>query len=196
MKSVKAEKFNINFDDTLVLSEIDSILNQIDIELSKTKASKEKTKFGQMLYSPVYLNEEISKHAMKLGWSRGEKYSMITSGDRQEIEKFLSLPIKDKKDLSLHSNEEPDFAKEFLLNSKTETVFLEIQFGKYAFMTRDNIYKSAYFHKYGYCGLCICIAPMKRVASQMSTGIGCYEKSLPEVVSSDIKHPLILLGIE
>jgi hypothetical protein len=37
---------------------------------------------------------------------------------------------------------------------------------------------------------------MKYITNEMSTGIGCYEKALPEVVNADTKHPIILLGIK
>jgi Restriction endonuclease BglII len=198
MRLSNIERFNVQTDDSAIIEELTKLLDQIDLDTLKTKVSKEKTKTGKLLYSPIALNERIATLLIQEGWTSEYKCPNILSADRSLLEKFATSPLSGKKELAenSHSYEAIDFNKLFTVNGKEVMTALEIQLGKYVFMTRDNLYKSALFHKYGLSNLFISLVPMKRVADEMSSGVGCYEKALTEVVSADVSNPIILMGVE
>lgn len=95
-----------------------------------------------------------------------------------------------------HSYEEVDFFKEFLINNLEKIkVSLEIQFGKYSFMSRDNLIKAPLFHQAGVSDISISICPIRDMTKKMSSGVGYFEKSLQELNYRKTSHPLILIGI-
>lgn len=186
MKIDKCETFNIDNDELInsIKIEISGILNQIDIEETKIKVSKEKTMPGRMLYSPVELNTKISDLLIDNGWQKGE-------GHRINIP--LSSSIHDIKNFNgnSHSFKEMDFLKKF----GTYMIGAEVQLGKYAFSTSDTFFKAPLFIQKKKIDIYVAICLMKKITDEMSTGVGRYEQSLPEIVLAQPSHPIILIGI-
>ncbi len=51
-----------------LVKEIEDAILRVDSSICRTKASKEKTKSGKMLYSPVDINKQFKKHLYKQNW--------------------------------------------------------------------------------------------------------------------------------
>ena len=66
--------------------EIKKVIASINADDFKTKISKEKTKKGNKLYSPIDLNKEFDKEFQKFGWNES-RYSYYITLKRELMEK-------------------------------------------------------------------------------------------------------------
>ncbi|EDN70145.1 conserved hypothetical protein [Beggiatoa sp. PS] len=112
------------------LAEVKQVIHNVDSESCKTKVSEEKTMQGSLLYSPPKLNSAFKQGFTKLGWD-----SQRISCD-YPTQYYVSnyTPSKTSK----HAFREMDFVK--------NTVGIEVQFGKYAFMVYNVCAKMTIFH--------------------------------------------------
>lgn len=177
--------------------EIKTVIQMLDAEACKTKVSKEKSKSGKLLYSPVAMNAAFDDMFKDREWKEGRVAYWVTK-DEQLIHKTLKLPPDEQKKeieaaggtpiLSYNRN---DFVK--------DRVAIEIQFGKYAFVTFDLFVKHMAFYVGGKIDVGVEILPMKSLQSQMSSGVAYYEGELYNVLrhgSGVPGVPLVLIGIE
>lgn len=89
--------------------EIKNIIITLDADHFKTKISKEKTKSGRILYSPVEINKAIEKKFDKKNWKES-RYQYYITLNRELMEKSISLSAKEqKKFLIEHGETEPIF---------------------------------------------------------------------------------------
>lgn len=177
--------------------EILTVISSINASKCKTKISKEKTKKGQLLYSPVDLNVEFKKKLSCLGWKESRVSYWVTKSEKL-IRKTITLPPDQQKaeieasgDIPISSYNQTDFVK--------SRVAIEVQFGKYSFVSYDLFVKHLAFYVGDQIDVGIEILPMKSLQSQMSTGVSYYEGELYNVV----RHgrgvpsvPLVIIGIE
>jgi hypothetical protein len=99
--------------------------------------------------------------------------------------------IEAQGEIAIRSYNQTDFVK--------DRVALEIQFGKYAFVAYDLFVKHLAFYVGNHIDLGIEILPMKKLQSQMSSGISYYEGELYNVVRQGRgvpAVPLVIIGIE
>ncbi len=178
--------------------EIKKIIQSIDAEKFKTKVSKEKTKKGNKLYSPVELNREFNKEFQRLNWNES-RYSYYITLDRTLMEKSILMPLdKQKKFLENNGEKSPIYSynqTDFVKNK----IAVEIQFGKYSFVAYDLFVKHMLFYSGGIINLGIEILPTKLMQSQMSSGIAYYEGEVYNVMRQGRNSPpvpLLILGIE
>ena len=129
--------------------EINREINEIiqSINPPKTKKSKEKTKKDQLLYSPSATNELFRKEFNKLGF--------VESKQKFKVE-IPNYPI------TYDGYKQIDFVK--------SEVFIEVQFGKYAFMFYD-MPKFQYFFNENKAKVGVEIVPSSVMAKKMSTGV-------------------------
>ena len=91
-------------------SEIKRIIQSIDADNFKTKISKEKTKKGLKLYSPIGLNKVFDKLFSENNWKES-RYQYYITLNRELMEKSILLPAKEQKDFLVSSGEkEPLFS--------------------------------------------------------------------------------------
>lgn len=149
--------------------EVISIIETIDASICKTKTSREKRMPGKSLYSPKRLNREFSKEFIRNGWS----------------------PVRVACDYANGAFREMDFVK--------NSLGVEVQFGKYAFMVYNVCAKMTIFHKLGYIIAGIEIVPMKSLADEMSSGVSYFEQfrwDLQQRGVADIDIPVLVIGID
>jgi hypothetical protein len=137
--------------------EIDQVIASIT-EVKKLKASKEKTKVGKMLFSPVDLNQRFKRALNKL------KFDELI--DRYCVE-IPGHPYKIKG-----AYKQVDFAK--------ESVLVEVQFGKYPFMFYD-LFKFQYFFNEMKADVGVEIVPTHNMHRQMSSGTSYGEQLLWDI---------------
>jgi len=178
----KGEEFiNINYPH--LFTEIETIISKIDASDFKTKVSKEKTTQGKILYNPPKLNLAYKEEFEKLDWHSKKEYcdyptDFYINGYSVPYHKGMK-PFR-----------EMDFVKEKL--------GVEVQFGKYAFMVYNVCAKMTIFRNLGYIECGVEIVPIKKLASEMSTGVSYFEQIVWDLEKrgvSNIDTPVIILGI-
>lgn len=139
-----------------ILKEIRDTIESISV--GKTKVSNEVTMMGKMLYSPKDLNQEFKK--------KFEEKGFFEVRDKYTIE----LPDYGKKITGAYK--QVDFVK--------NKVFIEVQFGKYAFMFYD-LAKFQYFFNKSDAKVGVEIVPCHEFHKQMSTGVSYGEQLVYDI---------------
>ncbi len=177
--------------------EIELVISEIDAETCKTKVSKEKTKKGQLLYSPIDMNNSFKDKLTVLAWTESRVSYWVTKNEKL-IRKTLTMSSADQKTEIENSGESPIYSynqTDFVKNR----VAIEVQFGKYSFVAYDLFVKHLAFYIGDQIDVGIEILPMKSLQSQMSSGVSYYEGELYNVVRQGRgvpAVPLVIVGIE
>lgn len=176
--------------------EIQSVILNVNAEKCKTKVSKEKTKKGKLLYSPVAMNASFNRLLRAKVWKESRVSYWVTKNEKL-IRKTIALPPDEQKkeiesngDIAIFSYNQTDFVK--------DRVAVEVQFGKYSFVAYDLFVKHLAFYVRDQIDVGIEILPMKHLQSQMSSGVAYYEGELYNVVRQGRgvpAVPLIIIGI-
>jgi hypothetical protein len=168
----------INKDYPHLLDEVKEVIRVIDAESCRLKTPKDKEilraeRIGETkFYSPSHLNSLFDYYLLQRGW-------------------FLKPRVK-TNDKSREGYREMDALKEKL--------GVEVQFGKYAFLTYDIVAKMVIFQnlKIIDCGIEIC--PMSCMLPHMSSGIGAFEQVVWDLAHRGAKKgfdvPVIVIGVE
>ncbi|HLP45846.1 MAG TPA: BglII/BstYI family type II restriction endonuclease [Candidatus Deferrimicrobium sp.] len=176
--------------------EIQAVINKVDIEICKTKTSKEKTKVGKLLYSPIDMNAAFKKLLKNAGWQESRVSYWVTK-DEKLIRKTLSMDFKEQREeieaagyTAIKSYNQTDFVK--------DRVAIEVQFGKYSFVAYDLFVKHIAFYIGDKIDVGIEILPMKMLQAQMSSGVAYYEGELYNIIRQGRgvpAVPLVVLGV-
>jgi len=160
------------------LHEVFDAITSLDATLCLTKESKEKTKKGQILFSPVDMNNYLKTMLHQKGWTEKAK-----NGKK----KIFAEPR--------HAFGKGRFREMDGIKNK---VGLEVQFGKYAFMGYDIFSKMIIFKNLKYIECGIEIVPSSDLVKQMSTGVSSFEQLLVDFKhrgESNIDIPVLVLSI-
>lgn len=177
--------------------EIQKVVESIDAEKCKTKVSKEKTMKGELLYSPIDMNQSFKDKLTNLGWNE-DRFSYWVTKDEKLIRKTMALPADEQKKEIVNSGNTPIFSYN-QTDFVKDRVAIEVQFGKYSFVAYDLFVKHLAFYVGDKIDVGIEILPMKSLQSHMSSGVGYYEGELYNVVRQGRgvpAVPLIILGID
>lgn len=177
--------------------EIQKVIESIDAEKCKTKVSKEKTMKGELLYSPIDMNQSFKDKLTNLGWNE-DRFSYWVTKDEKLIRKTMALPADEQKKEIVNSGNTPIFSYN-QTDFVKDRVAIEVQFGKYSFVAYDLFVKHLAFYVGDKIDVGIEILPMKSLQSHMSSGVGYYEGELYNVVRQGRgvpAVPLIILGID
>lgn len=177
--------------------EIEEVIASVDAEACKTKVSKEKTKRGTVLYSPVEMNAKFAELLKARDWNESRASYWMTRSEKL-IRKTLSMSPEEQKseieaagETPIGSYNQTDFVK--------DRVAVEVQFGKYSFVAYDVFVKHMAFYVGDQIDVGIEILPMKSLQSQMSSGVPYYEKGFYDVVRQGRgvpAVPLVIVGVE
>ncbi len=166
-----------------LLAEVEAIITEVDSTKHKRKKSKEKTMKGQLLYSPVSINRDFKRRFMKLDWAPIRVSCAYSTS-------YYSTGY-DPKRLRGGAFREMDFVK--------ESLGVEVQFGKYAFMVYNVCAKMTIFRNLGHIKHGIEIVPVKAFADEMSSGVSYFEQFLWDLETrgvANIDVPVLILGID
>ena len=166
-----------------LLHEVERAIANIEAANYKTKASKEKTMPGRMLYSPVRLNKAFKDQLYPLKWKKVRVPCSYATG----------FYLKDYKPKALRKGafREMDFVKRKL--------GIEVQFGKYSFMVYNVAAKMTIFSNLSHIDTGIEIVPVKALADEMSSGVSYFEQFVWDLEKrgvSNIDIPVLILGID
>ncbi len=137
--------------------QIDEVIASI-VNVKKSKASKEKTKMGRMLYSPIDLNKRFGAALRQRGFVElRDKYTISIPNHPYQVKGAFK---------------QVDFSK--------DAVLVEVQFGKYPFMFYD-LFKFQYFFNEMKADVGIEIVPTHHMHRQMSSGTSYGEQLLWDI---------------
>jgi len=166
-----------------LLTEINAAIKAVDAAPHKVKISKEKTMPGQLLYSPSSINTAFKKEFKKFEWNPVRV--------RCDYPTTYYLEDYDIRSKNRGAFREMDFVK--------DTLGVEVQFGKYAFMVYNVCAKMTIFRNLGHIDCGVEIVPVKAFADDMSTGVSYFEQFVWDLESrgvADIDIPVLILGID
>lgn len=162
---------------TKELTEVVEAIENLDATTCLSKESKEKTMKGKLLFSPRDMNDRLKTYLHGKGWTKKAK------GKRKKY-------IEPRHAFGNGRFREMDGIK--------NTVGLEIQFGKYAFMGYDIFSKMVILNKLGYIKCGIEIVPGYELVKQMSTGVSSYDQLLVDLQyrgESNIDIPVFIMSL-
>lgn len=177
--------------------EIEQVISAIDASKFRTKVSKEKTKIGKLLYSPIDLNSAFRRLLRKKNWNENRVSYWVTRSEKLIRKTLILSPSEQKREIEaagevpIFSYNQTDFVK--------ERVAIEVQFGKYAFVAYDLFVKHLAFYVGDQIDVGIEILPMKCLQNHMSSGVPYYEGEFYNVIRQGRgvpAVPLVLVGIE
>jgi len=166
--------------------EIKDVIQEVNAAQHKTKRSNEKTKKGQLLFSPSSLNHDFKVRFNKLGW-----YSYKIQCD------YSNIPLVHGDQGSITISQPPFREMDFVKPNKK--LGIEIQFGKYAFMVYNVCAKMTIFKNMDIIDTGIEIVPVKKFTDEMSTGVSYFEQiawDLHNRGTSNIDVPVLIIGID
>jgi len=176
--------------------EIERAIAAVDATKCRTKVSKEKTKKGKTLYSPIEMNKLMMEEFSQRDW-REQRTSYWVTEDAKLIEKTLKMkPAKQKTEIeaagkrAIFSYNQTDFVK--------ERIAVELQFGKYSFVAYDLFVKHMAFYIGNLIDVGVEILAMKALQEEMSSGVGYYEAELYNLIREGRgvpAVPLVLIGV-
>ncbi|MCD6326082.1 restriction endonuclease [bacterium] len=180
-----------------IYEEIRSVIESVEADQFKTKVSKERGTLGRNLYSPTELNAEFKRLFADRGWSE-RRYSYFVTTDRTQMEETMNLPLDQQREHLIACGQESPIRSYKQTDFVNETVAVEVQFGKYAFVAYDLFVKHMLFYSGGVINVGVEILPVKAMQSEMSSGIAYYEGEVYNVLRqgrSNPPVPLLILGI-
>ena len=139
---------------------------------NRTKISKEKTKKGKKLYSPIDMNKQFDIAFKVRGYNElRDNYT-------------ISIPNYDLE--VSHTYKQIDFVR--------DKVLVEVQFGKYAFMFYDMA-KFQYFFNENKADVGIEIVPCHGLHKQMSSGVSYGEQLVYDIERLKRHFPAVPIKI-
>lgn len=159
------------------LAEVVNAIQALDATWCLTKESKEKTKKGQILFSPTRMNKFLKADLHQKGWTKS-------------VEGKKKIYVEPRHAFGGNRFREMDGIKNL--------VGLEIQFGKYAFMGYDIFSKMVIFKKLKYIECGIEVVPTEGLVKQMSTGVSSFDQIMVDFEyrgESNIDIPVLIIGI-
>ena len=178
-------------------TEIQHVIKGVDGNACKTKVSKEKGMVGKLLYSPVDMNARFKSLLRTKHWEESRVSYWVTRSEKL-IRKTLTMSSVDQKKEIEASGETPIFSYN-QTDFVKDRVAIEVQFGKYAFVAYDLFVKHLAFYVGDQIDVGIEILPMKKLQSQMSSGVPYYEGEFYNVIRQGRgvpAVPLVVVGIE
>ena len=129
-----------------------------EVKAKRTKLSKEKTKNGKLLYSPKDMNRQFKEAFEAKGY--------------HELRDTYTITIPNSPVEIPGAFKQIDFVK--------ESVLIEVQFGKYAFMFYD-LAKFQYFFNENKANVGVEIVPCHTLKKQMSSGVSYGEQLVYDI---------------
>jgi len=166
-----------------LLAEIKDAITAVDASKARTKLSREKTKVGRMLYSPVALNKAFQKELYPKGW--------------QNLSVDCEFPAKHYlEDYGIRTSlkgafRDMDFVKDGL--------GVEVLSRETSVMVCSVCAKMTIFRNLGFINCGIEIVPVKALALEMSSGVSYFEQFVWDLESrgvADIDIPVLIVGID
>ena len=200
---IKARYSHLNGEEYLLVhhkelwKEVLNVIAGVDALAYKTKVSEEKTKQGELLFSPKDINQAFKDQFGERGWFQRRTNTFWMTHDDKLMRHIHSLPANQQKQaieaagyVPIDSYNQTDFVK--------DRIAVEVQLGKYTFVAHDLFVKHVSFYASDIIDVGIEILPMKEMARGMSSSVAYYERDLLNVLRQGRgvpAVPLVLIGV-
>lgn len=179
-------------------NEIVAAIAHVDAGVALTKISKEKTKIGNVLYSPSDLNGLFKKQFNQYGWEEC-RINYFVNEDLKTTQETVHVRDASEQQNMIRSRGYIPYRTYNQIDFVKDRVAIEVQFGKYFSVQYDLHVKHTFFYGRGDIDVGIEIIPMHSLMSRMSSGVAWYENELTNIVRegrSNPSVPVILIGVE
>jgi hypothetical protein len=139
-----------------LLKEIYDVIDRV--KPTRTKVSKEKTKSGKLLFAPIDMNNQYKELFRKYGF--------------KELRDTYTIELPKYTPKITGAFKQIDFVR--------DSVLVEVQFGKYAFMFYDMA-KFQYFFNENLAEVGVEIVPAHSLSRQMSSGVSYGEQLIFDI---------------
>lgn len=176
--------------------EIEDVVGAVDAGACLTKISREKTKRGRVLYSPIEMNRRFKGELAARGW-REARTSYWVTADHQLIRRTMHMAEDLQRQEIIRAGLHPIFSYN-QTDFVKDRIEMEVQFGKYAFVAYDLFVKHMAFFIGDKIDVGVEILPMKELQAQMSSGVAYYEGELYNLLRQGRGTPavpLVLIGV-
>jgi len=180
-----------------IYKEIKDSIKSIDAN-QFLKISGAEKKAGMLFYSQDSINKEFEKIMRSKDWEPKTEGYYVTSNEDitreivKEKDKHEQKSIIENNNLIAHySYNQVDFQK--------DEVAVEMQFGKYTFVTYDLHVKHTFFYSRGDINVGVEIIPTKAMEERMDGGVPYFENEVNNVIRGGRTNPpipILVLGIE
>jgi hypothetical protein len=186
-----------------IYDEIKQVIRQVNAGKCITKTSEEKTMRGKKLYSPEILNKEFRGLFNKKGWAE-TRYQYYVTTNRKYLQEIVDLPLEQQREYLINKGIEEPIKSYKQTDFVKDSIAIEVQFGKYAFVAFDLFVKHLLFYAGGIINVGIEILPVKAMLEDpnggrmMSTGIAYYEGEVYNILRHGRNSPpvpLFIIGI-
>ena len=148
--------------------EIDAAIDESIVAIGdnfRTKVSREKNRYGQLLYDPGSMNRAFKREFTQRGFA--------------EIKRSFDVDVPGWKNLG-RGWKQIDFSR--------DRVLVEVQFGKYFAMFYDMA-KLEYFYRQDLADVGVEIVPSHALQSEMSTGVSRGEMLIVDIIGLQRQFP-------
>jgi len=147
---IKARYSHLNGEEYLLVhhrllwEELIEVIADVDTKACRTKVSRERTRRGRRLYSPVDMNASFKRGLQAKNWQERRNTFWVTDDEdilrsiqgQNEAEQKSTIEASGRKPIMTYN--QTDFVK--------DRIAVEIQFGKYAFVAHDLFVKHLSFY--------------------------------------------------
>ncbi len=176
--------------------EIEEVIAAVDASQCLTKVSKERTKQGKTLYSPIDMNRLFNAELSKRGWQEARTSYWVTA-DHKLIRRTMQVMPEEQRAEIVAAGAEPIFSYNQTDSVKSRFA-VEVQLGEYASVAYDLFAKHMAFFVGDQIDVGIEILPMKELQADMSSGVPYYEGELYNLLRQGRGTPavpLVIIGI-
>lgn len=149
--------------------EIDAAIDEAIVAIGddfRTKVSREKNRYGQLLYDPGSMNRAFKREFMARGFA--------------ELRRTFPVDVPGWRKLPRRGWKQIDFSR--------DRVLVEIQLGKYFAMFYDMA-KLEYFYRQNEADVGVEIVPSYDLQAQMSSGVGRGEMLIVDIIGLQRQFP-------
>ena len=162
------------------------------------KASKERTRDGEILYNQVAINNEFKRILEALGWKEMKTEYYVT-GDITTTKEIVQVKDANVQKQTINRKGLKAFSTYNQVDFVKERVAIEVQFGKYFSVAYDLHVKHTFFFLRDEIDVGIEIIPTHAMMRRMDTGVAWFENEVTNVIREGRNNPsvpIVIIGIE
>ena len=177
-------------------TDIRAVIGGVDAEACRVRGFVEKDGQGKLLFSPEEINKRLKDGFEGKGWQQRKATFWITHDE--DIFRNVNGVFEDERTHEIEKTEYKMIRPYNRTGFVKGRVAVELQFDDYAFTTQELFAEHLSSYVSDMIDAGIEILPVKELEREMSSGVPCYERDLPDVFRQGrgvLPVPLIFIGI-
>ena len=180
-----------------IFNELKDCIRSVDANQC-LKVSGDMSKLGMVFYNQDSINDAFMDEMRRKGWDSNEEYYYVTS-DEDITREIVKIKDKHKQKEIIEDSGLSAYSTSNQVDFQKDEVAVEMQFGKYSFVTYDLHVKHTFFYSRGDINVGIEIIPTKAMEKHMDGGVPYFEKEVNNVIRGGRTNPpipILILGIQ